>query len=585
MTSGPKSRQPARRVPGALAPVLALAALALAAGPAAAQEALAAVAPADPLATEPDARAPQPSGGAPALPTPGELEAMQAAIGSVAIDVDEIFDEGDPDEDNLLFRLANDLHVATRDSTVREQLLFDEGEYYSAQKAEETARRLRERGYLAEAEVVPESYDAGANTVDLRVRVRDVWTLEPGIGVGRSGGTNKARIRIADENLFGFGQKIALQYESDTDRSSLGLQFHDPNLFGSWWGLDTGYADASDGSRASLSVGRPFFSLDSRWSAGAGVQSVDQVTTLYDLGEKVNEFRSEYTGFALQGGRSRGLVDGWTRRWLAGYRYDRAQFEQTVDADTPSLAVPEDRLLSYPWVGVELVENEYRTERNRNQIGRVEDVFLGRRLLASIGWAAPALGSDRSAGIFALEGEMGLPFGEADTLLLTSAWSGRIEGGSTADAVLEAGAHYYHRFDEHNLFMTSFEGAHAHALDLDHQLQLGGDNGLRGYPLRYQTGTSRALVTVEERYFSDWYPFRLFRVGGAVFADVGRTWGDAPFASESQGLLGDAGVGLRIGNARSGGDGNVLHIDLAFPLGGPSDIDSMQLLLQAHHSF
>jgi hypothetical protein len=97
--------------------------------------------------------------------------------------------------------------------------------------------------------------------------------------------------------------------------------------------------------------------------------------------------------------------------------------------------------------------------------------------------------------------------------------------------------------------------------------------------------TARALPKVEERWFSDWYPFRLFRVGGAVFADLGRTWGDAPFASPSEGLLGDAGFGLRIGNARSGGAGNVLHVDLAFPLGGPSDVDSMQLLLQAHHSF
>ncbi len=39
-----------------------------------------------------------------------------------------------------------------------------------------------------------------------------------------------------------------------------------------------------------------------------------------------------------------------------------------------------------------------------------------------------------------------------------------------------------------------------------------------------------------------------------------------------------------IGNARSG-LGNVLDIDLAFPLAGSEDIDSMQLLLQAQHSF
>jgi len=518
-------------------------------------------------------------------PTADELEEMDAGIASVTIDVDEIFDEDDPREDNLLFRLANDLHIATKDATVREQLLFAEGEAYSAQKAEETARVLRQRGYLAEAEVVPESYNPGANTVDMHVRVRDVWTLEPGIGFGRSGGANKTRIRLAEENLLGFGQKIALSYKSDEDRSGIGLDFHDPNLFHSWWGLDTGYADTSDGSKAALSVARPFFSLDSRWSAGVGLQSEEQVTPLYDLGETVDEFESSYRSVSLQGGRSAGLVDGWTKRWLAGYRYDSARFDYTDGVDNPSVVKPEDRTLSYPWVGIELVEDGYRTTSNRDQIGRVEDVFLGRRFMASLGWATPALGSDRSAGVYNLAAETGLAFSAADTVQLAAGWTGRIESGATADAVLEGTANYYHRFNEHHTFVTSLDAAHAHALDLDHQLQLGGDNGLRGFPLRYQTGTTRALATVEERYFSDWYPFRLFRVGGAVFADVGRTWGDAPLASESQGWLGDVGVGLRIGNARSGALGNVLHIDLAFPVGGPSDIDSMQVLLEAQKSF
>ena len=54
------------------------------------------------------------------------------------------------------------------------------------------------------------------------------------------------------------------------------------------------------------------------------------------------------------------------------------------------------------------------------------------------------------------------------------------------------------------------------------QLLLGGDNGLRGYPLRYQSGDRRALFTIEERAYTDWYPFRLVRVGGAVFYDPRR---------------------------------------------------------------
>jgi outer membrane translocation and assembly module TamA len=115
-------------------------------------------------------------------------------------------------------------------------------------------------------------------------------------------------------------------------------------------------------------------------------------------------------------------------------------------------------------------------------------------------------------------------------------------------------------------------------------LLLGGDNGLRGYPLRYQTGNQRALLTVEQRVYTDWYPFRLFRVGGAVFFDVGRAWGGDLRNTENPGWLSDAGFGLRIVNCRSA-FGNVLHADIAFPLNGDSNIHSMQFLLRSRATF
>jgi hypothetical protein len=40
-------------------------------------------------------------------------------------------------------------------------------------------------------------------------------------------------------------------------------------------------------------------------------------------------------------------------------------------------------------------------------------------------------------------------------------------------------------------------------------------------PLRYQAGERRSLLSVEERFFTDFYPWRLFRMGYAAFLDVG----------------------------------------------------------------
>lgn len=523
------------------------------------------------------------SGQLPDIPPAGELERRGAIIGRIEVAVDDIFDERDPRENRALYRVANRLHLDTRDSTILSQVLLQPGDAYSVRRAEETARNLRDQRYLYDAIVEPTAYDPATNTVDVRVRVRDVWSLSPGIGVGRSGGENKTRARLVDENFLGTGQYVAVGYTSTVDRSGLSFDFRDQNLFDSWWGVDAGYTDSSDGSTASLAIGHPFYSLDTRWSTRAHAFSNDQITQLYDLGEKVDEFRQQSDLFGVEGGWSRGEIAGWTTRWLAGYRYDRSLFEESYD-DLPTVLLPEDRTLAYPWVGVEFIQDRYETTHNQDQIGRTEDVYLGKTLRLELGWTADAFGGDRSAGIFALSGRMGSYLGQRGLVFMESFWNGRLESGGLADSLLSTEARYYLRFNEKNVFTVAAEGQHGFDLDLDHQLLLGGDTGLRGYPLRYQNGDTRALISVEERYFTDWFPFRLARVGAAVFADVGRTWGDAPLASEPQGWLTDVGFGLRLGNARSG-LGNVLHIDLAFPLGAGGDISSTQLLLEAKKSF
>ena len=215
---------------------------------------------------------------------------------------------------------------------------------------------------------------------------------------------------------------------------------------------------------------------------------------------------------------------------------------------------------STPWVGLELIEDDFATTRNQDQLVRTEDLQFGRSLRAELGLAAPAWGSDQGAAMFALYGDAGRRVDEAQSLFFTGGLNGRRESDGLSDALLQGEARYYRRQRPNLLFFADARAAVAQAPDLDHQLLLGGDNGLRGYPLRYQSGTASALLTVEERYFTDWQPFHLFHVGAAAFADAGRTWGRDVAGETPLGWLSDVGIGLRIGNTRTG-LGNVLHVD------------------------
>jgi hemolysin activation/secretion protein len=271
------------------------------------------------------------------------------------------------------------------------------------------------------------------------------------------------------------------------------------------------------------------------------------------------------------------------RRWSTGIVYDDHEFSAVPDGELPAL-IPEDRRLVYPFVGVELLEDRFQKASNRDQIDRTEDFYLGARLSANLGWADESFGADRDAALYWLTASKGFGSIERKALFLSTSASGRVEHGDAINSKIGATARYYNQISQKRLFFMTLDASWGNDLDLDNLEELGGDTGLRGYPLRYQTGDSRFLLTAEQRYFTDWYPFRLFRVGGAVFADIGRTWGDNPAGGPSLGWLKNVGLGLRLGATRSSGR-DVIHINVAFPLDGDPSIDSVQFLIESKRSF
>jgi hypothetical protein len=385
-------------------------------------------------------------------------------------------------------------------------------------------------------------------------------------------------------NLLGVGKQLSFGYTKDPDRSSYTLHWHDPNVGGSRWVNDMAYRDSSDGQGWSFMVQRPFYQLDSRWSTGLAVQEDESVEPVYRLGEQVAGYgrKVEFGEFSF--GRSSGLRDDWTRRFIFGFRHEHSEFDVAPDETAP-LVLPENRLLDYPFARIEGVQDDFETTKNRDQIARTEDLHFGFQYALELGYSAPALGADRSAALVHADASRGWRLGERNSLFAESALTGRVEGGAVADTLLSTGVRYYHSTGPNSLFFTGLAAAAGWELDADHELTLGGDNGLRGYPLRYQTGSSLALLTVEQRYYTKYSIWKLADVGGAVFFDMGRTWGDSAFGpTENLGLLKDVGFGLRLGSTRSA-LGNVLHIDIAFPLDGPSSIDRVQLLVRTKRSF
>jgi outer membrane protein assembly factor BamA len=526
------------------------------------------------------------------LPSGQELDAQRATIGAIRIANDNVFDTSLAEENNSLFRLANRLHIKSRADVIAQQLLFKSGEPYSDRLLRESERILRRNRYLYDADIVPTAYHDGI--VDLEVRTRDVWTLKPGINLGRSGGENSGGFEIQESNLLGYGKEITIARQTNVDRTANEYRYYDPRLLGSWNRLLVSYSDNSDGRRQELWADHPFYSVDSRWAANSSALDWTRTDARYNLGQIVDEFHHHQELYQLGGGWSYGMHDGWIERLNFGFNYLRDRFAATT-TNLSAVELPPDRTLAYPFIGFALLQDNYEERKNQNQIERTEDLYAGSYLQGSLGFAQPSFGANRTAWLWTLAGGTSIESQtRKHTVVLTSTISGRIEAGEAQNVVGNAIAKYYWRVADRQLFYASLQATATERLDADKQVLLGGDNGLRGYPLRYQDGTTSALLTLEHRVFTNYYPFRLFHLGGAVFFDMGRTWGvgNGSLANTTwpagiepqQGLLKDVGFGLRFGSSRSA-FGNVLHVDLAFPLDGDPSIKKVQLVVEAKQSF
>lgn len=527
------------------------------------------------------ARADSPSADADANSGPTAAEMNGKTVGTISIQRRNVFDTDSPEENKSLFRFINKLHIVTRESVIADQLLVKPGDAYDQRLVDESGRILRGNKYLYDASLQARPNANG--TVDIAVQTKDVWTLSPELSYTRSGGRNKTVFGIEEDNLLGSGQRILLSRKDDVDRTSNSFEFSDRQIGHSWVSVDLELADNSDGHSNLLSVNKPFYALDTRRAVGGTFFDDRRRSALYLLGNEAAEYRHEKNFYSAYAGWSRGLRGRWVKRFTAGVVYDENNFLPVAIPTLPNV-LPANRQLVYPYIGLEILEDQFATTRNGNQIDRSEDFYFGTRLAATLGWSDRSFGADREAAIYTLTGSRGFGSMESMALFLLADVRARREHGESMNATTRLDLRYYWRQSNKRLFFAFLDGISGHQLDLDKPIHVGGNTGLRGYPLRYQSGDSRMVLTMEQRYFTDWYPFRLFRVGAAVFADVGRVWGNNPLGAENNGWLSDVGFGLRLAPTRIGSR-KILHIDLAFPLDGDPSVDSVQFLFELKRSF
>lgn len=500
-------------------------------------------------------------------------------IGKVQLDRLPVFDETNRRENLLLYRFLNDAHVTSRDATIRRQLLFTPGEALLPRHIEETERNLRQNAYIADARIVP--LQVCGTTVDLLVVTRDTWGLEPGASFSHSGGTSNSGFTLKDTNFLGTGDAIAVDFTHTPERDSVDYEIDAHSLFGARIDTTVHYVNTSDGRIRSLVMARPFFALDTPWSAGGSYYQEARIDTGTTGGATVSRFQHDINKYETFGGFSPGLQGNYSNRYLLGVAREQDQFAP-VDPAFPD--VPADRKLTYPWVGFESTENRFAVYHNISYINRTEDVALGKHFSARIGYGARAF--DNSVPQWKFSGAYSDAPDVGRHHLLK--FEGHVDGGWLSDAgsfentVAGGSLAYHYLIDDKNRWFARLAMEAGSGLTEDKLLGIGGIADLRGYPTDFQRGDRRYVINLERRYYSSLHLMNLIRAGSVVFVDAGQAWNSREGLNVKPEY--DAGFGLRLSSSKAH-TGRVLHLDYAFPLKDQERIAKSQWLLKVQESF
>jgi len=491
----------------------------------------------------------------------------------------DVFNENNPDENNSLYRFLNKLHINTQPIVIRSQLLFEEGDRVDSQKIEESARILRTRNYLTTAYILPEA-DCG-DSIDILVVTQDSWSLEPEVSFSQNADDSESGFAISDDNVLGSGNSVSIGYEKDADRSSIRYSFSNPHFLNKPLSVKLSFAETSDGDNSSVNISRPFYSLNTPWSAGVQLEDNSEISIIRAGGDVINEYRHQEIYQEAFFGVATDITPAHTQRLYVGLTKEEDDF---FEIDETVLGIPEYRKAVYPWIGYQFIENKFGVFKNVNQIQRAEDIALGLNIDFRVGYGGTSL--DSADELFRYKGKITnvLDVSASHILEMSAEFDGRYNSDSSnMDSSVIGGELAYSYFinDKNRWYLRARYDVGQDLLQHE-ELTVGDIIGLRGYPTDFQRGRKRYIINVERRYFSDIHLFNLVRMGGVVFLDAGRAWGNNDGASSP--VLVDVGFGLRLSSSKVR-VGNVIHIDVAAPLTAREGVSDVQVLVGAEQRF
>ena len=473
-------------------------------------------------------------------------------IGSITIVRDPVFEIDNATSYNLVFSMANKLHILTKTRIIQNELLFHEGDVYDHELVEETERNLRKLDIIGEEFIRRDTINH--NTINLAVHTRDKWSTELGGGYKQEGGIRTLRMTAQDHNFLGNAQRIKLSFNQRSDRDDpegMEFTFYDRRLLGTWWEGLLQYKRAEELDLRSMLFRRRFYTEAATWAASANVNQSTRKLYYYYRGERIREFQ---------------ITQHHQTAWFSVSSGDLKKLR--LGAAIVRVRTQSDELPLRPAYNLDLVclsisprFRRYYKERYLNNFGRTEDVPVGYLFNILVGKNFYNKRQNTPDYYLRIDLQHAFSIRPAHYLGLHTSLSSFLLGNQHKDMTLSMMLIQHTKLSLQHTFTARLISVLGHTWSPYRQVTLGAPNGLRGYQAHALTGQRLLLLNLEDRIFTP-LKFWIFHFGFVMFFDLGAVWKESDYF-DIQKLTSSFGVGLRIENAVQQGSG-ILRIDFAF---------------------
>jgi hypothetical protein len=481
-------------------------------------------------------------------------------IARIDIQPKNIFDPLPEGRLRPILNLVNRLHIRTRASTVREQLLFESGDPWTDRIGHETARNLRSLAFLE-----PQHIEAKrrGDSVDVQVVTRDVWSTQPQLNIESSGGHLYGSIAFSELNFMGLGKAFSLSYREIPNDRSRGFSYSDPGVLGSRVRMQYAASNGTNSANDFFAIGQPFYSEAAPHSFGLSWSRGSAGYSLYENGSESVRFGRRIDELILFAGSGR-RSGPWVQRWTGTFSTLDRRFAPSIPiAPEPPpefLGGPERVKLRRITIGGRLWDPQHIERTRVNGFGLVEDYDVGPSLEANVGYASELLGSSQNEGF--MSGQLRTGFASPRVFgVFDASMSSRIQT-ILLDTVMRFDGRIVQQSRFGQTLVLAAQGIAGHNTSRDFQAVVGGLSGLRAYPVQAVAGTRLWRLNAENRWTVGENFWENLTIGGVAFTDAARAWG--PGSGSSDWFV-SAGLGVRLALPQWS-LGQVLRMDVAWPL-------------------